>query len=106
MLGSPSGGGLHFLPDGSVLIVGHVGLRRTFPDGRVALLADGKETGEEVSIAMATLPLWRIEVGDKTDRYLSVDVPAVAIKGFEIEGPFVVGASLSVHSKSITKPLK
>lgn len=46
VLGSPGGGGLHFLPDGSVLIIGHVGLRRMFPDGRVALLADGKEIGQ------------------------------------------------------------
>ncbi len=45
VLGQPGGGGLHFLPDGSVLTVGHSGLRRMFPDGRVALLADGKETG-------------------------------------------------------------
>lgn len=45
ILGQPGGGGTHFLPDGSVLIVGHVGLRRLFPDGRVELLADGKETG-------------------------------------------------------------
>ncbi|WP_372716034.1 DUF1588 domain-containing protein [Novipirellula sp.] len=47
------------------------------------------KAGETISIAMATLPLWRIEVGGKTAKYLSVDVPAVAIKGFEIEGPFV-----------------
>lgn len=47
------------------------------------------KAGEEISVAMATLPLWRIEIGDKTARYLSVDVPAVAIKGFEFEGPFV-----------------
>lgn len=45
VLGQPGGGGVHFLPDGSVLIVGHTGLRRLFPDGRVALLADGAETG-------------------------------------------------------------
>lgn len=44
---------------------------------------------EEISVAMATLPLWRIEIGDKTARYLSVNVPAVAIKGFEVEGPFI-----------------
>ncbi len=42
ILGKPGGGGTHFLPDGAVPIVGHVGLRRLFPDGRVALLADGK----------------------------------------------------------------
>lgn len=45
VLTEPGGGGTHFLPDGSVLIVGHVGLRRLFPDGRVALLADGTEIG-------------------------------------------------------------
>ncbi|MCO8124542.1 DUF1588 domain-containing protein [Stieleria sp. TO1_6] len=47
------------------------------------------KAGETISIAMATLPLWRIEVGGKQAKYLAVDVPAVAIKGFEIEGPFV-----------------
>lgn len=45
LLGRPAGGGLHFLPDGSVLIIGHVGLRRLFPDGRIALLADGNNVG-------------------------------------------------------------
>ena len=45
ILAEPGGGGTHILPDGSVLVVGHVGLRRLLPDGRVALLADGKVTG-------------------------------------------------------------
>lgn len=44
-LGKPGGGGTHFLPDGSVLIIGHVGLRRLYPDGRIALLADGAKIG-------------------------------------------------------------
>ncbi|MEO0445996.1 MAG: SMP-30/gluconolactonase/LRE family protein [Verrucomicrobiota bacterium] len=41
----PGGGGTHVLPDGSILVVGKFGLRRFYPDGRVALLADGAETG-------------------------------------------------------------
>lgn len=45
ILGRPGGGGTRHLPDGSVLIIGHVGLRRLHRDGRVELLADGHETG-------------------------------------------------------------
>lgn len=45
VLEKPGGGGTVFLPDGSVLIIGHMGLRRVFPDGRIALLADGNEIG-------------------------------------------------------------
>jgi len=45
VLSSPGGGGVHFLPDDSALIIGKTGLRRVFPDGRVALLVDGKTTG-------------------------------------------------------------
>jgi len=41
----PGGGGTQMLPDGSVLVVGKSGLRRVYPDGRIALLADGKKTG-------------------------------------------------------------
>ena len=47
------------------------------------------KASEVIRIALATLPLWRIEIGDKTAKYLSVDVPAVAIKGFDIEGPLI-----------------
>ncbi|MHC2065845.1 SMP-30/gluconolactonase/LRE family protein [Bremerella sp. T1] len=42
---SPGGGGVHFLPDDSALIIGQTGLRRVYPDGRVALLVDGKTIG-------------------------------------------------------------
>ncbi len=45
ILGKPGGGGTHFLPDGSVLLIGAAGLRRLYPDGRIALLADGETIG-------------------------------------------------------------
>ena len=45
ILGKPGGGGTHVLPDGSILLIGQPGLRRIFPDGRIALLADAEETG-------------------------------------------------------------
>jgi len=45
VLGKPGGGGTHVLPDNSILHIGKVGLRRIFPDGRIALLADGEEIG-------------------------------------------------------------
>lgn len=52
VLEKPGGGGTHFLPDGSILIVGHTGLRRLFPDGRIALLADGSEIGAGNDLTM------------------------------------------------------
>ncbi|MCG6156356.1 SMP-30/gluconolactonase/LRE family protein [Rubinisphaera margarita] len=74
VLGQPGGGGTHFLPDGSVLIVGHVGLRRMFPDGRVALLADGKKIGAgndlsvgihgEVYFSVPKAGIFRLTAGD------------------------------------------
>ncbi len=45
ILGKPGGGGTHVLPDGSILHIGQIGLRRIFKDGRIALLADGNEIG-------------------------------------------------------------
>ena len=45
--------------------------------------------GEEIRASAASLPLWRIEGGEKSRRYVSVDVPAVAFQGFELEGPLV-----------------
>ena len=45
VLGKPGGGGTHVLPDDSILHIGQTGLRRIFPDGRIALLADGNEIG-------------------------------------------------------------
>lgn len=52
VLEEPGGGGTHFLPDGSVLLIGKSGLRRIYPDGRIALLADGNETGGGNDITM------------------------------------------------------
>ena len=52
VLEEPGGGGTHFLPDGSVLLIGKMGLRRIYPDGRIALLADGEETGGGNDITM------------------------------------------------------
>ncbi|MFN3151536.1 DUF1588 domain-containing protein [Bremerella sp.] len=75
-----------------VAIYGEKELLGTFDvadDSRLQQQTVYLRAGEEVSIALATLPLWRIEVGDKTQRYLSVDVPAIAIKGYEFEGPVV-----------------
>ncbi len=45
VLGPPMTGGVHFLPDDSVLMVGHDGLRRLMPDGTLWLLADGDVIG-------------------------------------------------------------
>ncbi len=45
--------------------------------------------GEEIRASAASLPLWRIEIGEKERRYLAVDIPAVAFQGFELEGPIV-----------------
>ena len=45
VLGPPMTGGVHFLPDDSVLMVGHDGLRRLMPDGKLWLLADGDLIG-------------------------------------------------------------
>lgn len=39
------GGGTHFLPDDSVLVVGGAGLRRFYPDGSIELIVDGKKIG-------------------------------------------------------------
>lgn len=49
VLEKPSGGGTHFLPDGSLLHVGHQGLRRIMPDGRIFLLADIKG-GNDITV--------------------------------------------------------
>ncbi|MEM1442645.1 MAG: hypothetical protein AAGF67_09900, partial [Verrucomicrobiota bacterium] len=38
LLERPGAGGTHLLPDGSILVIGQIGLRRICPDGRVALL--------------------------------------------------------------------
>lgn len=74
VLGEPGGGGTHFLPDGSVLIVGHVGLRRLYPDGRIALLADGTEIGagndlsmgihKEVYFSVPNAGIYRLTAGE------------------------------------------
>lgn len=47
--------------------------------------------GESVSICAASLPLWRIEPKDKKSglRYPVVDVPAVAFRALEMEGPLL-----------------
>ena len=42
---------------------------------------------EPIEISMATLPLWRIETGANDGRYKSVDVPGIALRGFELQGP-------------------
>ncbi|MCM8535983.1 MAG: SMP-30/gluconolactonase/LRE family protein [Lentisphaeraceae bacterium] len=46
------GGGTHFLPDGSVLVVGVAGLRRFYPDGSIELIVDGKKVGSCNDITM------------------------------------------------------
>ena len=75
-----------------IAVYGDTGLLGTMDvtgDSGLQHLKVDLKAGEEIRIALATLPLWRIEIGDKTARYLSVDVPGVAIKGFEIEGPLI-----------------
>ncbi|MEM1296966.1 MAG: SMP-30/gluconolactonase/LRE family protein [Verrucomicrobiota bacterium] len=52
LMEKPGAGGTHFLPDGSILVIGKVGLRRVFPDGKVALLVDGEEIGPGNDITM------------------------------------------------------
>ena len=52
ILERPGGGGTWCLPDGSVLVIGHVGLRRIYPNGRVTLLADGKDCGRANDLTM------------------------------------------------------
>ena len=52
VLAEPGAGGTHFLPDGSLLLIGHIGLRRIYPDGRITLLADGKQVGKGNDITM------------------------------------------------------
>lgn len=52
ILGKPGGSGTHVLPDGSILHIGQIGLRRFFPDGRVALLTDAEETGPGNDLSM------------------------------------------------------
>ena len=107
VLGEPGGGGIHFLPDGSVLIVGHVGLRRMFPDGRVALLADGKEVGAgndlsvgihgEVYFSVPKEGIYRLTAGEagRLDK-----VAAQGCNGLEVE---LAGTYLYVVRSSVQR---
>lgn len=74
LLGKPGGGGTHFLPDGSVLLIGKTGLRRVFPDGRIALIADGETTGggnditigkyQEIYFSVPSQGIYRVSPGE------------------------------------------
>ena len=52
LIEKPGGGGTHILPDGSILLIGAIGLRRVYPDGKIALLSDGAKTGKGNDITM------------------------------------------------------
>lgn len=69
-------------------LLGHVDIT---PKAKTHELEVWLNAGEKVSVSAASLPLWRIEPKDKktSKRYPVVDTPAVAIQGFEMEGPLV-----------------
>ncbi|MCM8535884.1 MAG: SMP-30/gluconolactonase/LRE family protein [Lentisphaeraceae bacterium] len=88
-----SGGGTHILPDGSILIIGHTGLRRVFKDGRVAFLVDGKTVGKGNDITMDangtiyfSVPgtgVYRLEAG--LDKKAELIVDKRGLNGLEVD---------------------
>ncbi|MCM8532609.1 MAG: SMP-30/gluconolactonase/LRE family protein, partial [Lentisphaeraceae bacterium] len=88
-----SGSGTHILPDGSILIIGHTGLRRVFPGGKVALLVDGKEVGKGNDITMDangtvyfSVPgtgVYRLEAG--LDKKAELVVDKRGLNGLEVD---------------------
>ena len=67
-------------------LLGHVDIT---PKATVQELEVYLRAGEEVSVTVASLKIARLDGGEKGRRYAHLDVPAVAIQGFEMEGPFV-----------------
>jgi len=69
-------------------LLGHVDVT---PQAKVHEIETWLNAGETVSVTAASLPLWRIEPKDRKTglRYTVVNVPAVAFRGFEMEGPLL-----------------